>query len=351
MAALTTAFRSALDRLPKVELHCHLEGTLRPATLVELARLNGVRLPTEDHDDLYTYDSLDGVLDVFWLGQSTLVTREDWARLAYESVLDGAAHGVVHRESFFTPARHLAAGQSLRDIVAGIDDGLTAGEQETGVRWFLIGDIDRAYGGEAGLAFVRDLVDLRRAGAPGTERILGIGMDSTERGLDPLTFKPAYDVARDAGLRLTAHQGENSPAAAIATAIRELGVERIDHGLPVLDDPQLVEQMAGERIPITVCPTSNVLISNSFLRLQDHVLPQMRAAGLLATVNTDDPSFIDLDLGAEYAAVAEAFGWDWDVMLDVALDGVEACWLDDADKAELAERVCRAGRELDPRSG
>ncbi len=349
MAATTEALRSALDRLPKAELHCHLEGTLRPATLVELAQRNGVRLPTADLEELYSYDSLDGFLDVFWLGQSTLVTREDWARLAYESVIDGAAHGVVHRESFFTPARHLAAGQSLRDIVAGIDEGLTAGEQETGVRWFLIGDIDRAYGGAAALTFVRDLVELRRARAPGTERILGVGMDSTELGLDPLMFKPAYDVARGAGLRLTAHQGENSPAAAIATAISELGAERIDHGLPVLDDPALVERMADDRVPITVCPTSNVLISNSYAQLEDHVLPHMRAAGLLATVNTDDPSFIDLDLGAEYAAVAEAFGWDWDVMVEVALDGVEACWLDDADKAALAGRVRQAGRELDPR--
>ena len=113
----------AFDRLPKVELHCHVEGTMRPATVVELARRNGVALPTADPTLLYRYDSLDSFLAVFWLVQSTLATRDDWARLAYESVVDGAAHGVVHRESFFTPARHLAGGQDLAAIVGGLTRG------------------------------------------------------------------------------------------------------------------------------------------------------------------------------------------------------------------------------------
>lgn len=342
------ALAGALDALPKVELHCHIEGTLRPETLIELARQNGVELPTTNLDELYRYDSLDGFLRIFWLGQSTLATRDDWARLAYESVVDGAAHGVVHRESFFTPGRHLAAGQDLADIVAGLDEGLTAAEAETGARCLLIADMDRAFGPMAGLEFVEALVELRRAGAGGMERIIGVGMDSTEQGIDPATYQPAYALARSAGFRLTAHQGENSPAAAITAALDVLGVERIDHGLPVLDDPELTTRMAAERIPITVCPTSNVLISNSFARLEDHTYPEMRAAGLLATVNTDDPAFIALDLGAEYAAVADAFRWGWPVMIEVALDGVEACWLDGVDKARLRDRINEAATTLEP---
>lgn len=343
--------RAALDALPKVELHCHIEGTLRPTTLVELGVGNGVALPTTAIEDLYRYSSLDEFLAVFWLGQSVLKSRADWARLAYESVLDGAAHGVVYRESFFTPARHLAEGQSLADIVAGVDEGFTAGEAETGVTYRLIGDIDRAFGPGAAVEFVSELVALRRSGAAGMGRVIGVGMDSTELGIDPLSFKPAYDIARAAGFRLTGHQGENSSASDIGLVISELGAERIDHGLPILDDSELVARVAGERIGITVCPTSNVLISNSFDRLEDHVLPAMRAAGLLATVNTDDPAFIDLDLGAEYAAVAAAFGWGWDVMVDVALDGVEATWLEDDDKRILRSRVESAAADLDPRTG
>lgn len=333
--------RSAFELLPKVELHCHIEGTLRPTTMVDLARKNGVALPTVDLDTLYEYDSLDGFLNVFWLGQSTLCTRDDWARLAYESVLDGAAHGVVYRESFFTPARHLASGQRLADIIEGIDEGLSAGESETGVEYRLIGDIDRAYGPGAGLEFVEQLCDLRRSNSPGSHRIIGVGMDSTEQGIDPRVFKPAYDLARSAGFHLTGHQGENSTATDIALVIDELGAERIDHGLPVLDDRELTARMVDERIPITVCPTSNVLISNTYSQLDQHILPDMRAAGLLATVNTDDPAFIALDLAAEYATVAATFAWDWDTMVQISLDGVEASWLDVPEKSALADRVRR----------
>jgi len=289
----------ALTRLPKVELHCHVEGTMRPATVVDLARRNGVALPTADPTELYRFDSLDSFLTVFWLVQSTLATRDDWARLAYESVIDGAAHGVVHREAFFTPARHLAGGQDLAAIVAGLDDGFAAAEAETGATCLLIADIDRAFGPTAGLDLVERLVELRRSGTAGMGRVIGVGMDSTERGIDPVSFRPAFAAAGAARFRLTAHQGENSPAAAIAAAVDVLGVERIDHGLSILEDPELVRRVAAARIPLTVCPTSNVRIANAFEGLDDHVYPEMRAAGLLATLNTDDPALTDLDLAAE----------------------------------------------------
>ena len=246
----------ALDALPKVELHCHVEGTMRPQTVVELARANGVPLPTSDPQELYVYDSLDGFLRVFWLVQSTLATRGDWTRLGYESVVDGAAHRLVYRESFVTPARHLAGGQRLADVVAGLDEGLAAAEDETGVVCRLIVDMDRAFGPKAGAELVEQLTDLRRAEAPGMDRVIGVGMDSTELGIDPASYLPAYQTARAAGFRLTAHQGENSPPAAIATCLDVLGVQRIDHGLPLLDDPDLTARMATEPVPLTVCPTS-----------------------------------------------------------------------------------------------
>lgn len=343
-----TTLREALVALPKVELHCHIEGTMRPGTLVDLARRNSVPLPTSDPTELYRFDSLDDFLEVFWLGQSTLVTREDWSRLAYEAVIDGARDGVVYRESFFTPARHLAAGQALGDIVAGLDQGLAAAEVETGARCRLIADIDRAFGPVAGLDLVERLAVLRSAGAPGGERVIGVGMDSTELGIDPASFRPAYEAARTAGFRLTAHQGENSPASAIAACVEVLGVERVDHGVSVLDDAGLVAHLAQERIPITVCPTSNVLIANCFERLEDHVYPQMRSAGLLATVNTDDPAFIDLGLATEYALVADAYGWGWSEMVAIALDAVEASWLDEGEKARLRHQVEAAASEYSP---
>lgn len=339
-------FEDALDALPKVELHCHLEGTMRPGTVVDLARRNGVALPTADPEELYRYDSLDGFLRVFWLVQSTLSTRDDWARLGYESLVDGAPHGLVHREAFFTPARHLAAGQDLADIVAGLDEGLTAAESETGVSCLLICDMDRSFGPTAGRQLVETLAELRRTSAPGMDRVIGVGMDSTEYGIDPAAYSAAYEVARSGGFRRTAHQGENSPAAAIATAIDVLGAERIDHGISILDDPDLTARVADARLPLTVCPNSNVVIANVFPRLEDHNYPLLRAAGLLATLNTDDPALSHLTLAGEYRSVAAAFGWDYDQMVAIALDGVEACWLADSDKATLRDRIRRVSRDF-----
>jgi adenosine deaminase len=263
-------------------------------------------------------------------------------------VVDGASHGLAHRESFFTPARHLAAGQDLAAIVAGLDEGIGAAEAETGASCLLIADMDRAFGPEAGLELVERLTELRRSHATGIDRVIGVGLDSTERGVDPVSFMPAYEAARAAGFRLTAHQGETTPPSTIATCIDVLGVERIDHGLSIVEDPDLVRRLADDGTPLTVCPTSNVRIANAFERLEDHVYPQMRSSGLLATLNTDDPTLINLDLGAEYRSVAAAFGWGWDEMVAIALDGVEACWLDDAGKAELRQRIDEAAVALAP---
>ena len=337
--AAPLSFAEAVDRLPKVELHVHVEGTMRPSTVVELAARNGVPLPTTDLDELYRYTSLDTFLEVFWLVQSTLGSRADWARLGYESVVDGAAHGRVHAETFFTPARHLATGQSLADIVAGLAEGVAAGDAATGATTWLICDADRAYGPAAAQQLAEELVELRRAAAPGSERVVGFGMDSTERGVDPAAFAPAFATARAGGLRRTAHQGEDTPASAIATVVDVLGAERVDHGLSVLGDPELVRRLAADRVPLTVCPTSNVVIANRVTELRLHPLPAMRAAGLLTSINTDDPALTDLDLGREHVACAEAFAWGWDDVVDVVLDGVASSWLDDADQRALAARV------------
>ena len=253
---------------------------------------------------------------------------------------------MVHSECFFTPARHLAAGTSLKEILAGLDEGITAAQAETGTTCLLIGDMDRAFGPAAGLAFVEDLVRLRREGAAGAERVIGVGMDSTELGIDSTTFLPGYQAARAGGLKLTGHQGENSTATDVGACLTVLGLDRIDHAFPVLADRDLAARLAGERFPITICPTSNVVIARCFDRLEDHAYPLMRQAGLLATVNTDDPALSALNLAQEYGAVAQAFGYEWEDMVAIALDGAEACWLDDPDKTRLRHRIARAASQL-----
>lgn len=338
----------ALDRLPKVELHCHVEGAIRPATVVELARKNGVTLPAEDPTELYAYDSLNGFLAVFFLVQGVLADRGDWARIAYEAAVDGAAHGLVYRESFFSPARLVAAGQSLREIVAGLDEGNAAAEAETGVRVNVILDFDREFGPAMAEATAHELAAMKRERAPGIDRVLGVGYDSIEIGQEPGWYAEAFRIAGAAGFRRTAHQGENSGPDAILACVDLLGAERIDHGLSILDDPDVVARFVDDRIALTVCPNSNIRIANAFPELAQHVFPAMREAGILATLNTDDPALTDLDLGYEYASVAEAFDYGWDEMVDIALDGVEACWLEPDDKAEVAALVSDAREGLRP---
>lgn len=335
MSTPTADNRDPFDRIPKVELHCHVEGTVRPATVVELARKAGRPLPVDDPAELYRYDSLDSFLAIFWLVQETLTTREDWSRIAYESLVDGAAHGLRYREMFFTPARHLAAGQDLGAIVAGLGEGLEAAEAEANVRCLLIADMDRAFGPAAGLQLVEQVGELRRAGK--ADRIIGIGADSTELGVDLLGFAPAFAQARRFGLRRTCHAGEAVGAGPenIRIAIDVLGAERIDHGVAIAEDPGLMREVADAGIPLTVCPTSNVVIANRYRSLAEHPLLVMREHGLLLTINTDDPAMENIDLGLEYRNVATAFGLDVDAMRAIARDGIESTWLDDSERRAL----------------
>jgi adenosine deaminase len=325
----------AYDQIPKVELHCHVEGTVRAATVLELAGKAGRSLPVDDPEALYRYDSLDSFLAVFWLVQELLITREDWARIAYESLIDAAPHGLRYREMFFTPARHLSSGQDLGSIVSGLTDGIEAAEGATGVRCFLIADIDRAYGPASGLELVERLSELRRSGR--AERVIGVGADSTELGVDMRAFAPAFALAQEAGFRRTCHAGEAVGVGPdnIRIAIDVLGVERIDHGVAIVEDPGLLRRMADQQVPVTVCPTSNVVIANRFRSLAVHPLPAMLAAGLLLTINTDDPAMTDLDLGREYRAIGEAFGLDVERLGALAVEGIESTWLDEPDRRSL----------------
>jgi adenosine deaminase len=331
----TTYGPDVFDRIPKVELHCHVEGTVRPSTVLELARKVGRPLAVDDPAQLYHYDSLDSFLAIFWLIQELLVTPADWGRIAYESLVDASSHGLRYREMFFTPARHLADGQDLGGIVAGLTEGIEAAEAETGVRCLLIADIDKAYGPDAGLELVRAVGELRRSGR--AERVIGIGADSTELGVDHRAFAPAFREAARLGFRRTCHAGEavGVGSANIRIALEDLGAERIDHGVAVAEDPALLAEVAARRIPLTVCPSSNIVIANRFRSLAEHPLLRIRAAGVPVTINTDDPAMMGTELGAEYRAVATAFGLSDGETAKLAREGIESTWLDPTDRAAL----------------
>jgi adenosine deaminase len=210
----------------------------------------------------------------------------------------------------------------------------------------LIADIDRAYGPGPGLELVEQLGELRRSGA--AERVIGIGADSTELGIDLAGFAPAFRAARRLGLRRTCHAGEAVGVGPenIAIALDALGAERIDHGVALIEDAALLARVARDRVPLTVCPTSNVVIANRFASLGEHPLLELREAGVLVTINTDDPAMMELDLGREYRDVAEAYELGLDEMGRMALEGIESTWLDEADRRSLASEFDNALRAI-----
>lgn len=325
--------------LPKVELHCHLEGAVRPSTVDELAARHGVALPAGGAAALYEFQSLDEFIAAYGVVRSVIREPEDWSRIASEAALDAAAAGIVYREQFFSPAPQLAAGAQVSDILAGIDHGLRAAEREVVTRVALICNVDRGAGGDAATALVNELVRLRERGAPGMDRLVGIGMDGTERGANPVDFVAAFSVARDAGLGTTGHLGESSNAASVRAWLDAITLDRIDHGIGILDDGALVQHLADARTPLDVCPTSNVRVARRWPDVASHPFRHMRDVGLLVTLNSDDPGMLGIDLATEYAAVASVHGYTLADMAAIALDAVEACWASPAMKADLRARI------------
>lgn len=325
--------------LPKVELHCHLEGAVRPSTVDELAARHGIALPAGGATALYRFASLDEFIAAYGVVRSVIREPDDWSRIAREAALDAAAAGIVYREQFFSPAPQLAAGAETSDILAGVDHGLLAAEREADTRIALICNVDRGAGGDAATALVNELVRLRERGAPGANRLVGIGMDGTERGANPADFVAAFSAARDAGLGTTGHLGESSDAASVRSWLDAIPLDRIDHGVGVMDDAAFIRRLADARTPINVCPTSNVRIARRWPDVESHPFRRMRGAGLLVTLNSDDPGMLGNDLANEYAAVASAQGLTRADLVAIALDGVEASWASPTMKADLRARI------------
>ncbi len=331
---MTKVTTEHLRRLPKCELHCHVEGTARVATVQELAAKNHVPLPVEDPADLYTFRNLDHFLEIFGVVCTSLVSPDDFHRVVYECLEDGAAAGVRYREIFFSPGYHIARGVELDTVYDGLASGLRDAMADFDIRARLILDVDKPRGGDHALAMVR------YAAAKDRETLIGVGGDSTERGVDHRQFVPAWREAERAGLRRTFHAGEDGPAENIRICV-EGGCERIDHGFRLLDDPDLTKRVAAERIPLTVCPSSNVVIANVVADVAAHPFAAQREAGVLVMINSDDPAMTRVDVGDEYGIVAEAFGYDLETMEDLSLDSIEATFMDDAEKAETRARFVR----------
>ncbi|MFB9464342.1 adenosine deaminase [Streptomyces cinereospinus] len=309
--------------LPKAELHLHIEGTLEPELAFELAARNGVRLPYADTGALrtaYRFEDLQSFLDLYYDLMAVLRTERDFADLANAYLARAAAQGVRHAEIFFDPQAHLARGVGMGTVVEGLWRALEHSERAHGVSTQLIMCFLRDESAESAMATLD-------AAEPYLDRITGVGLDSAEAGHPPVKFREVYEAAAALGLRRVAHAGEEGPPEYITEALDVLGVERVDHGLRCMEDPALVERLVRERIPLTLCPLSNVRLRAVDV-LTEHPLPAMLDAGLLCTVNSDDPAYFGGYAGDNFDAVRAALGLDEERLRELARNSFVASFLE-----------------------
>ncbi|MGW4052142.1 adenosine deaminase [Streptomyces sp. NPDC004779] len=310
--------------LPKAELHLHIEGTLEPELAFALAARNGVDLPFADTEELraaYRFGDLQSFLDLYYALMAVLRTPEDFTALADAYLERAAAQGVRHAEIFFDPQAHTARGVPFATVIEGLGASLDRSEERYGISTRLIMCFLRDESAESALATLE-------SAKPYLDRITGVGLDSAEVGHPPAKFRAVYEEAARLGLRRVAHAGEEGPAAYVTEALDVLGVERIDHGLRSMEDPELVARLVRERIPLTLCPLSNVRL-RVIDTLADHPLRAMLDAGLLVTVNSDDPAYFGGYAGDNYDAVRQALSLDSEQLRTLARQSFEASFLED----------------------
>jgi len=322
-----------VEKLPKAELHLHVEGTLEPELAFALAERNGVRLPWASADALaaaYRFRDLQSFLDVYYAATCVLLRQRDFYELTRAYLERVAPQAVLHAELFFDPQAHTARGVAFAEVVEGIHAALQDGRRELGVDASLI------------LCFLRDR-PIAEAHATldqalrHRDRFVGVGLDSAERGHPPGLFRDVFARARNAGLRAVAHAGEEGPAAYVREALEVLGAERIDHGIRCLEDAALVAQLVEQRVPLTVCPLSNLKLA-VVADLKEHPLGEMLERGLVVTVNSDDPAYFGGYINENYRAVQRAFGLDRERLVRLAANSFRASFLEaSAQTALLAE--------------
>jgi adenosine deaminase len=335
-----------LRSIPKTELHCHIEGSVRAATFADQAKKHGISLPTDDVDKLYDYETIYEFLVIFGLVSSTLIDQDDFARVAYEAMEDGHRLGNLrYREMFFNPTLHTKRGVPMKTIVDGLAEGIGAAEVDFGVKGRLIADVYRQDDPAVALQMVEELLENRRP------ELIGLGMDAAEAPDPPEKFVDSFRAAKAGGLRLTSHASEDAPPVNITTCLDVLGCERIDHGYHILSDPAVVSRCLDEGTSFTVCPTSTAVVYG-WPDLSSHPIIGMVDAGLRCMLNSDDPTMFHTDIGNEYVRMVPAAGWGLGTVRELMLNGVAATWLDDSDKAamsaEFAAEFDRLAAELEP---
>jgi len=326
--------REWLNALPKVELHIHLEGSLEPELMFELAQRNNISVPFETVDQLreaYEFSNLQDFLDIYYQGANVLQVEADFYDLTWAYLAKCRQQNVVHVEPFFDPQTHTERGIPFETVINGISRALHDGEVKLGITSKLI------------LCFLRHLsedaaFDTLAQAEPHLEHIVGVGLDSSEKGHPPEKFSRVFAQARESGLLAVAHAGEEGPAEYIWTVINDLKVSRVDHGVRSIDDPELIAYLVETRIPLTVCPLSNTKL-RVFDDMSQHNILQMLEKGVCVTVNSDDPAYFGGYMTENFEALAQGLDLTRCQAERLVLNSIEASFADDARKRKMRNSV------------
>lgn len=331
-----------LLNLPKVEHHCHLEGTLEPDLLFSLATRNNITLPQDDpaFQSISTllaryrrFTSLDDFLHYYFIGMSVLITAADFEALAYAYFQKAHSQNVVHAEVFFDPQAHTVRGVSYETIVTGFTKAQERAKRELGVTSELIVCLLRHLPAEeCHAAYLQALPDLKSG------VIRGLGLSSTEKGNPPSRFKQSYDDAKLHGLRLTAHAGEEADVDYMRSAVDDLGCTRIDHGIKLRDDPSLMERFAKEKIMLTICPLSNVEL-RCVKDVKELPIREYIDKGVPFSINSDDPAYFGGYIQENYCAVQTAFGLNVEEWAAIVTNSIVLSWCSEARKDEMLQTL------------
>ena len=330
----TLAAVALARRIPKAELHIHIEGSLEPELIFALAQRNGVTLPYNSVEALrsaYAFTDLQSFLDIYYAGASVLLHEADFFDMAWAYFLRAQADQVIHTELFFDPQTHTARGVSMGTVIRGLRRACEQAQKQLGISSQLI------------LCFLRHLSEedafaTLEAALPLRSDFIGVGLDSSEVGHPPEKFARVFARCRELGLRVVAHAGEEGPPDYIWQALDVLKVERIDHGVRCLEDARLVQRLAAERVPLTVCPLSNLklCVVND---LADHPMKRLLQAGLCATVNSDDPAYFGGYMNANFEQTVLALNLSSTEVIQLARNSLEASFVSDERRAELMEKL------------
>jgi adenosine deaminase len=314
---------AAAYALPKAELHLHIEGTFEPELIFALADRNGITLPYPSVEALrsaYEFTDLQSFLDLYYAAMNVLRTEADFADLADAYFARARAQGVVHAELFFDPQAHVARGVPFETVIDGLWSAVRESERRHGISSKLIMCFLRDRSAESALATLEQAL-------PYGDRIVAVGLDSAEIGHPPAKFERVFARARAEGWKTVAHAGEEGPPSYVWEALDLLHVSRVDHGVRSLEDPLLVARLRDERMPLTVCPLSNVKL-RVFDTLREHTLGRMLDEGLVATVNSDDPAYFGGYVGDNLAAVAQALQLPPSALETLARNSFEAAFIE-----------------------